>query len=54
MAKNELFDLLSEHFLIYMEQLGDRATKFEWNSDVLGISNNWKTPSTQQQNLITC
>jgi hypothetical protein len=39
LAKNELFDLLSARFLTYMEQLGDRATKFGWNADVLGILN---------------
>jgi hypothetical protein len=38
-AKNELFDLSSGRFLTYMEWLGDRATKFRWNSDVLGILN---------------
>jgi hypothetical protein len=43
-AKNELFDLSSGCFLTYMEQLGDRATKFGWNSDVLGISNILEDP----------
>jgi hypothetical protein len=35
-AKNELFDLPSGCFLIYMEWLGDRANEFRWNLDVLG------------------
>jgi hypothetical protein len=38
-AKNELFDLSSARFLTYMERLGDRATEFGWNADVLGILN---------------
>jgi hypothetical protein len=38
-AKNELFDLTSGRFLTYMERLGDRATEFGWNAEVLGILN---------------
>jgi hypothetical protein len=38
-AKNELFDLSSGRFLTYMERLGDRATEYGWNEEVLGILN---------------
>jgi hypothetical protein len=43
-AKNELFDLSSGHFLTYMERLRDRVTEFGWNAEVLGILNIPKDP----------
>jgi hypothetical protein len=55
-TKNELFDLSSSHFLTYMEWLGDRATEFEWNSDVLGILNIPEIPlntAGELDNLLT-
>jgi hypothetical protein len=55
-TKNELFDLSSSRFLTYMERLGDRATEFGWNSDVIGILNIPEDPlnaAGELDNLLT-